>query len=33
MEKEKDKGEELSEKLKQFECKICLETANEPVVT
>lgn len=30
---EDDKKEDLSEKLRQFECKICLDTANEPVVT
>ena len=29
----KVKVEELEEKLKQFECKICMETAHEPVVT
>lgn len=30
---EEDKKEENEERMKQFECKICLEIAYEPVVT
>jgi E3 ubiquitin-protein ligase RNF5 len=34
MEKEAEsRKEERDERLKQFECKICLEVASEPVVT
>jgi len=32
-EKKEHPGDGMSEKIKQFECKVCLEIANEPVVT